>query len=210
MARPCQSVGRPQDSACHAHHFPRRSYRISKSPEIVVPVFGGHTVSSRYVWLFRLTLFICITTGHHTLLFQSSHPFPASPYMGNLEVLTKRTQIGGDQVTQNLKQYWACESATLSIACVGAEFTIKAINSLADERASYFSVLYTTLAHAGRPSIVLERSDDHSGCSCRPQCRSCAEETVDTPSRTHQRLIYGPYHDFSQLPSSSGRGAPSA
>ena len=125
-------------------------------------------------------------------------------------MLTKRIQVDGDQVTQNSKQYWACKSATLSIACVGAEFTIKAINSLADERASYFSVIYTTLAHAGRPSIVLERSDDHSGRSCRPQCRTCADETVDAPSRTHQQLIYGPYHDFSQLPSSSGRGAPSS
>jgi malate dehydrogenase len=87
---------------------------FSKSPEIVVPVVGGHS---------GVTIV--------PLLSQSSHPLPASVDAGKLEALTKLIQFGGDEV---VKAKDGTGSATLSMAYAGAEFTIKVIKALAGEK----------------------------------------------------------------------------
>ncbi|KAH9986198.1 NAD-malate dehydrogenase [Russula compacta] len=79
----------------------------SKSPEVVVPVVGGHS---------GVTIV--------PLLSQSSHPLNAE----KLEALTKRIQFGGDEV---VKAKDGTGSATLSMAYAGAEFATKVIKALA-------------------------------------------------------------------------------
>ncbi|KAF8494950.1 lactate/malate dehydrogenase [Russula emetica] len=87
---------------------------LSKSPEIVVPVVGGHS---------GVTIV--------PLLSQSSHSLPASVNAGKLEALTKRIQFGGDEV---VKAKDGTGSATLSMAYAGAEFAIKVIKAVAGEK----------------------------------------------------------------------------
>jgi len=87
---------------------------LSKSPEIVVPVVGGHS---------GVTIV--------PLLSQSSHPLPASLDAEKLAALTKRIQFGGDEV---VKAKDGTGSATLSMAYAGAEFAVKVIKALAGEK----------------------------------------------------------------------------
>jgi len=87
---------------------------LSKSPDIVVPVVGGHS---------GVTIV--------PLLSQSSHPLPASVDTERLEALTNRIQFGGDEV---VKAKDGTGSATLSMAYAGAEFATKVIRALAGEK----------------------------------------------------------------------------
>jgi len=87
---------------------------LSKSPEVVVPVVGGHS---------GVTIV--------PLLSQSSHPLPTSLDTERLEALTRRIQFGGDEV---VKAKDGTGSATLSMAYAGAEFATKVIRALAGEK----------------------------------------------------------------------------
>ena len=80
------------------------------SPEVVVPVVGGHS---------GVTIV--------PLLSQSSHPLPASLGQSGLEALVNRIQFGGDEV---VKAKDGSGSATLSMAFAGAEFADKVIKAL--------------------------------------------------------------------------------
>lgn len=77
------------------------------SPEVVVPVVGGHS---------GVTIV--------PLLSQSSHPIPQS---SDLNALVNRIQFGGDEV---VKAKDGAGSATLSMAYAGAEFADKVIKAL--------------------------------------------------------------------------------
>ncbi|KAI0270703.1 NAD-malate dehydrogenase [Gloeopeniophorella convolvens] len=87
---------------------------LSKSPEVVVPVVGGHS---------GVTIV--------PLLSQSSHPLPASFAQDKLDALTNRIQFGGDEV---VKAKDGAGSATLSMAYAGAEFASKVFRALAGEK----------------------------------------------------------------------------
>ncbi|KAF8266079.1 NAD-malate dehydrogenase [Lactarius quietus] len=85
-----------------------------KSPEIVVPVVGGHS---------GVTIV--------PLLSQSSHPLPTSLTSEKMEALTYRIQFGGDEV---VKAKDGAGSATLSMAYAGAEFAAKVIDALSGKK----------------------------------------------------------------------------
>ncbi|KAH9027861.1 NAD-malate dehydrogenase [Lactarius hengduanensis] len=87
---------------------------LSKSPDVVVPVVGGHS---------GVTIV--------PLLSQSSHPLPSSYASDKLEALTTRIQFGGDEV---VKAKDGAGSATLSMAYAGAEFAAKVIEALAGKK----------------------------------------------------------------------------
>ncbi|KAH8986600.1 NAD-malate dehydrogenase [Lactarius akahatsu] len=87
---------------------------LSKSPNVVVPVVGGHS---------GVTIV--------PLLSQSSHPLPSSFASEKLEALTTRIQFGGDEV---VKAKDGAGSATLSMAYAGAEFAAKVIDALAGKK----------------------------------------------------------------------------
>jgi len=83
----------------------------SSSPEVVVPVVGGHS---------GVTIV--------PLLSQSSHPLPSG---ADLEALVKRIQFGGDEV---VKAKDGAGSATLSMAYAGAEFASFVLKALKGEK----------------------------------------------------------------------------
>ncbi|KAI9435829.1 NAD-malate dehydrogenase [Lactarius indigo] len=87
---------------------------LSKSPDVVVPVVGGHS---------GVTIV--------PLLSQSSHPLPSGFATEKLEALTTRIQFGGDEV---VKAKDGAGSATLSMAYAGAEFAAKVIDALAGKK----------------------------------------------------------------------------
>ncbi|KAI0298980.1 NAD-malate dehydrogenase [Multifurca ochricompacta] len=87
---------------------------LSKAPEIVVPVVGGHS---------GVTIV--------PILSQSSHPVLSLLDGDKLKALTDRIQFGGDEV---VKAKDGTGSATLSMAYAGAEFATKVIKALAGEK----------------------------------------------------------------------------
>ena len=188
VARPRQS-GWMTKLLC-VHDFRRRSYhRISKSPVITVPIFGGHP---RYVWLFRPTfkLFMCITIGRVTLL--SNCPTHSPPHL-TWQIWSCSQSASRSAVTNLFKTKDSTRPARLQCSRCRTSIRCRIFNQGRQH----------TRGRKGRVYLS-------PGRHCHPQCRSCADETVDTPSRAHQRLIYGPDHDSSPLPSRSGNGAPSA
>ena len=106
---------------------------LSKSPDIVVPVVGGHSgVTVCWIFLFPVSSTLLMPVSQIVpLLSQSSHPLPASVDTERLEALTNRIQFGGDEV---VKAKDGTGSATLSMAYAGAEFATKVIRALAGEK----------------------------------------------------------------------------
>jgi malate dehydrogenase len=84
------------------------------SPEVVVPVVGGHS---------GVTIV--------PLLSQSSPPIPSSLGQSGLDALVNRIQFGGDEV---VKAKDGAGSATLSMAYAGAEFADKVIKALKGQK----------------------------------------------------------------------------
>ncbi|KAM5535597.1 hypothetical protein V8D89_010764 [Ganoderma adspersum] len=87
---------------------------LSKAPNVVVPVIGGHS---------GVTIV--------PLLSQSSHPLPSGFAQESLESLTYRIQFGGDEV---VKAKDGAGSATLSMAYAGVEFANKIIRAVKGEK----------------------------------------------------------------------------
>lgn len=107
------------------------------SPEVVVPVVGGHS---------GVTIV--------PLLSQSSHPLPTTFDKSALEALTKRIQFGGDEV---VKAKDGAGSATLSMAFAGAQFADKAIRALKGEKGIIApSYIHLTADEAGGKKVQSE------------------------------------------------------
>ncbi|KAJ3937668.1 MAG: malate dehydrogenase [Lentinula lateritia] len=114
---------------------------LSKAPDVVVPVVGGHS---------GVTIV--------PLLSQSSHPLPSGFSGEKLDALVNRIQFGGDEV---VKAKDGAGSATLSMAYAGAEFAIKVINAMKGQKGIIApSFVHLTADPAGGEALKKEIGAD--------------------------------------------------
>ncbi|KAJ3836587.1 malate dehydrogenase [Lentinula raphanica] len=114
---------------------------LSKAPDVVVPVVGGHS---------GVTIV--------PLISQSSHPLPSGFSGEKLDALVNRIQFGGDEV---VKAKDGAGSATLSMAYAGAEFAIKVVNALNGQKGIVApSFVHLTADPAGGEALKKEIGAD--------------------------------------------------